>query len=60
MKKFIIMAFAAMLFAGTTLLAQTPEEIIDRMSTEMERGDTEGFAMYINMKYPNATIIDER
>ena len=52
MKKCIVMAFAAMLFAGTTLSAQTPEEIIDRMSTEMDRGDTEGFAMDLNMKIP--------
>ena len=52
MKKCIVMAFAAMLFAGTTLLAQTTEEILGRMSTEMERGNTEGFSIDLNMKIP--------
>lgn len=46
------MAMAATLFLGAALSAQTPEEIVDRMTAEMAKGDTEGFSMDFNIKIP--------
>ncbi len=50
--KHVVMALAASLIAGTILSAQTPEEIVQKMSTEMQKGDTEGFAMDLSIKMP--------
>ena len=50
--KHIVMALAATLIAGTMLSAQTPEEIVQKMSTEMQRGEAEGFAMDLSIKMP--------
>ena len=52
----IIMKRIATLFAALLctvgLFAQTPEEIVQKMNAEMDRGDTEGFSMDFNMKIP--------
>ena len=50
--KYIAMAFAAMLLSGAALFAQDPYEIVEKMSAQMERGETEGFSMDFNMKLP--------
>ena len=44
-------AAAALFFAGA-LWAQTPEEIVEKMSAQMDRGDIEGLVMDLNMKMP--------
>ena len=46
------MALIAMFFAGAALSAQTPKEIISKMSAEMNRGEDEGFSMDFTMKMP--------
>ena len=46
------MAIAAMLISGAVLSAQTPEEIVEKMVAQMDRGETEGFSMDFNMKMP--------
>lgn len=50
--KRIILVIAAALLSGATLLAQTPEEIVERMMDEMDRGSAEGFSMDFNMNLP--------
>ena len=47
-----LVLLAALLFPGTGLRAQTPEEILEKMSAQMDRGETEGFTMDLNMKIP--------
>jgi outer membrane lipoprotein-sorting protein len=50
--KNIVMSVVFVLGSGSILSAQTPEEIIEKMSTEMKRGETEGFQMDLYMKLP--------
>ena len=49
--KHFLAAAAALFFAGA-LWAQTPEEIVEKMSAQMDRGDMEGMVMDLNMKMP--------
>ena len=51
MKK-ILVSFFATLLAVSTLLAQTPEEIVAKMNQECARFDTEGFYTVMDMKLP--------
>ena len=51
MKKFLVTLFAT-LIAASTLLAQTPEEIVAKMNQECTRFDTEGVSMVMDMKLP--------
>ena len=51
MKKIFISLFATFL-AASTLLAQTPEEIVAKMNQECDRFDTEGVYMVMDMKLP--------
>ena len=49
----IITTIFATLFLGTaSLMAQTPEEIVRKMSEQLDRADVEGFTMDLNMKLP--------
>jgi len=50
--KYVFVAIAAMLLGVAGLLAQTPEEIVNKMSEQMDRGDTEGLVLDFNMKIP--------
>ena len=50
--KYFFAALAALFLSGAALSAQTPEEIVQKMIAEMDRGDTEGFSMDFNMKIP--------
>lgn len=50
--KHIFAALAALFLSGAALSAQTPEEIVQKMIAEMDRGSTEGFSMDFNMKIP--------
>ena len=50
MKRIAILIAALLCTMG--LFAQTPEEIVQKMKAEMDRGDTEGFSMNFNMKIP--------
>ena len=51
MKKILVSLFATLL-AASTLLAQTPEEIVAKMNQECNRFDTEGVYMVMDMKLP--------
>ena len=51
MKKILVSLFVA-LFAASTLLAQTPEEIVAKMNQECDRFDTEGVYLVMDMKLP--------
>ncbi|MBR6346847.1 MAG: hypothetical protein IKR69_05610 [Bacteroidales bacterium] len=51
MKKIIAVLCAATL-AMAALFAQTPEEILEKMVTELNRGETEGLYMIMEMKIP--------
>lgn len=51
MKKIIAVLCAAVL-AMAALFAQTPEEILEKMVTELNRGETEGLYMIMEMKIP--------
>ena len=50
--KYLFAALAALFLSGSFLFAQTPEEIVERMIAEMDRGSAEGFSMDFNMKIP--------
>lgn len=50
--KNIVAALAAVLICGSGLYAQTPEEIVGKMSKQMDRAETEGLVMDLNMKLP--------
>lgn len=50
--KHIVMALAAIIFTAASVSAQTAEEILEKMSAEMERGEAEGFSMDFIMKMP--------
>ena len=47
-----ITALFAALLCTAGLFAQTPEEIVEKMMAQMDRGDIEGFSMDFNMKIP--------
>lgn len=51
MKK-LIFALFAVLFASTSLFAQTTEEILTRMDQETDRFEKEGVSMVMEMKIP--------
>ena len=51
MKKILVSLFATLL-AASTLLAQTPDEIVAKMNQECDRFDTEGVYMVMDMKLP--------
>ena len=51
MTKILVSLFVA-LFAASSLLAQTPEEIVAKMNQECARFDTEGVSMVMDMKLP--------
>ena len=46
------MALAAIFLSNAALSAQTPEEIVEKMMAQMDRGNVEGFSMDLNMKMP--------
>ncbi len=50
--KFFLAALAAMLLSGAVVSAQTPEEIVKQMGTQLERCNAEGFSMDFIMKMP--------
>lgn len=50
MKRLASLLVALICVSG--LFAQTPEEIVERMSAEMAKGDVEGFSMDFNLKLP--------
>ena len=49
MKKVLLMAVTA-LMSVTTLFAQSAEEIVSRMDAEMEKHNSEGFIMTMDIK----------
>ena len=51
MKKAIVTFFAA-LIAASALMAQTTDEILEKMNKEMDRFDSEGVSMVMDMKLP--------
>ena len=50
--KYIVAALVAVLLCGAGLSAQTPEEIVKKMSAQMDRAETEGVVMDLNIKMP--------
>ena len=50
MKKFLLVLAAAL--TAFVAVAQTPEEILEKMNQAMEKGDTEGMVMTMTMKIP--------
>ena len=50
--KHILVALAALFLSGAALSAQTPEEIVEKMMAQMDRGRIKGFSMDLNMKIP--------
>lgn len=50
MKRFASLFIALICTAG--LFAQTPEEIVERMTAEMAKAEVEGFSMDFNLKLP--------
>lgn len=50
--KKIVAALAAILVYGSGLFAQTPEEIVNKMSEQMKRADAEGVVMDMIIKMP--------
>ena len=50
--KYIAAALVAVFFGGISLSAQTPEEIVRKMSEQLDRADAEGIVMDLNMKMP--------
>ena len=50
MKKILVSVFATLL--ASTLLAQTPEEIVAKMNQECDRFDSEGFSVVMDMNLP--------
>ncbi|MBO6161031.1 MAG: hypothetical protein J6O01_06075 [Bacteroidales bacterium] len=50
--KFFLAAIAAMLLSGAVVSAQTPEEIVQKMSAQLDRCNAEGFSMDFVMKMP--------
>lgn len=50
--KYIVAALVAALLCGSGLSAQTPEEIVKKMSAQMDRAEAEGLIMDLNIKMP--------
>ena len=50
--KFFLAAIAALLLSGAVVSAQTPEEIVQKMSAQLDRCNAEGFSMDFVMKMP--------
>ena len=50
MKKIFVSLFATLL--ASTLVAQTPEEIVAKMNQECDRFDSEGFSVVMDMNLP--------
>lgn len=50
--KHVLVALVAMLLGSAGLAAQTPEEIVNRMSEQIDRGDAEGLVLDFNVKIP--------
>lgn len=50
--KRILLSAAILLASAFTLSAQTPSEIVSRMSEELDKGKTEGQAFDLNMQIP--------
>ena len=50
--KRLLFCIAALLASAAMLTAQTPEEIINRMETEMEKSDQLGMAVTMDIKIP--------
>jgi len=50
--RFVVVALVALLLGSVGLAAQTPEEIVNKMSAQMDRGDAEGLVLDFNMKIP--------
>ena len=50
--KYLVVALAAVVFSAPALHAQTPEEIVQKMSEQMDRCEAEGFTMDLIMKIP--------
>ena len=50
--RFVVVALVALLLGPVGMAAQTPEEIVNKMSAQMDRGDAEGLVLDFNMKIP--------
>ncbi|MBQ8060389.1 MAG: hypothetical protein IJ205_00385 [Bacteroidales bacterium] len=50
--KYIVAAFVAVLLGAAGLNAQTPEEIVKKMSVQLDRAEAEGLIMDLNIKMP--------
>ena len=59
MKRFFI-CIAALLASAALMTAQTPQEIIDRMDAEMNKGDEMGLAITMEMKIPILGVVSAR
>ena len=49
---FLIVCFVVAMIAPTNLLAQTPEEVVERMNVELNKGDSLGLAFDFVMSIP--------
>ena len=54
------MCIAALLASAALMTAQTPQEIIDRMDAEMNKGDEMGLAITMEMKIPILGVVSAR
>lgn len=53
MKKFsFILCAAVALLSGICLMAQTPEQVVEKMTTELSRGEAEGLSMVLEINLP--------
>lgn len=51
-RKLSFLLMTVMLMVGAVVNAQTPDQIVQRMSKELDRANTEGFQMDFGMKMP--------
>jgi len=58
--KRILICIAALLASAALMSAQTPQEIIDRMDAEMNKGDQVGMAITMEMKIPILGTVSAR
>lgn len=58
--KRILICIAALLASAALMSAQTPQEIIDRMDAEMNKGDQVGMAITMEMKIPIIGTVSAR
>ena len=58
--KRILICIAALLASAALTTAQTPQEIIDRMDAEMNKGDQAGLAITMEMKIPILGTVSAR